>query len=115
MSRHDPSQFLVLLVVLATGAYLIMREGVLRYGSGGARETIYASPMVEDAEVRSDRPGRCSRSGMDLVPLAEARHGAIVHATAPATAVAEQDHGGHGTPVVTAQAATGAQTGGSTR
>ncbi len=34
----------------------------------------FACPMEEDAEVRSDKPGRCPKCGMNLVPLSQTKH-----------------------------------------
>lgn len=110
MSIRKLSLLLVVLILLAAGVLFLLPGGLFRRNEGGATGTIYACPMVEDAEVRSDRPGRCPKCGMDLVPLAETPHAGMVHATAPATTAAAQDHAGHGAPVATAPAATGAQT-----
>src|SRR5262245_17445636 len=64
------------------------------FPAGGAGEP-YACPMAEDAEVRSDGPGKCRKCGMDLVPLSKTEHGAMAHTARAEGPSGHAGHGGH--------------------
>jgi transcription initiation factor IIE alpha subunit len=40
-------------------------------------EKLYTCPMASHADVVSDRPGKCSKCGMDLVESSKVKHGKI--------------------------------------
>ncbi len=61
-------KLLGIIFVLAIGAHFIVPGGLVRLPPWTHTSTIYVCPMPEDAEVQSDRPGRCPKCGMDLVP-----------------------------------------------
>ena len=65
----------VLLLALAALGIGIMHPGGIRglFGVRAAPE-VYACPMVEDTEIRSDGPGKCPKCGMDLVPISRTEH-----------------------------------------
>jgi membrane fusion protein, copper/silver efflux system len=114
-----PRRFLAGLFVLlflvgaaAVGAHLLLPGGLPGLlGIKGAPE-LYTCPMVEDAEVRSDKPGKCPKCGMDLVPISETKHkgkkpgGPADPGTSPAPA-SGPEHAGHakmaGSPTPPAQ------------
>lgn len=76
----------VLLLAVAAVHFLVP-GGLLGLGKVAINEP-YGCPMVEDAEVRSDKPGRCPKCGMDLVPLSQTEHkGVVSGATTPKPAV----------------------------
>ena len=43
----------------------------------GLPKTLYTCPMASDADVVSDKPGKCPKCEMDLVPTATVSHGKI--------------------------------------
>jgi hypothetical protein len=45
------------------------------------RVTLYTCPMASDADVASDRPGKCPKCGMDLVPTGSVTHGKLAEET----------------------------------
>lgn len=69
-----------LLVVLflagatALGVHLLHPGGLPGLLGAQAVPEVYTCPMVQDAEVRSDKPGRCPKCGMDLVPISQTEH-----------------------------------------
>src|SRR5512139_2978225 len=79
MARSSKSLLCAVLVLLIGGglaaAHFLLPGGLpASLGLGPARPSEpYACPMPQDAEVRSDKPGRCPRCGMNLVPLSEAQ------------------------------------------
>jgi hypothetical protein len=40
-------------------------------------EKLYTCPMASHADVVSDKPGKCSKCGMDLVETTKVKHGKI--------------------------------------
>jgi hypothetical protein len=45
-----------------------------------ARPTLYTCPMAADADVVSDKPGKCPKCEMDLVPTSTVSHGKVAEA-----------------------------------
>jgi rubrerythrin len=45
--------------------------------SGNLPETLYTCPMASHADVVSDKPGKCSKCGMELVETSKVKHGKI--------------------------------------
>jgi membrane fusion protein, copper/silver efflux system len=67
--------FVALVLVLAgLGVHLLRPGGLQALLGAQAAQEVYTCPMVEDAEVRSDKPGRCPKCGMDLVPISQTEH-----------------------------------------
>lgn len=60
--------------------------------------TLYTCPMASDADVVSDKPGKCPKCEMDLVPTSSVKHGKVAEANwqkahpAGATAPSEHQH-----------------------
>ena len=59
----------------AAAAQLLLPGGLAGlFSTRSAPAELYGCPMAEDAEVRSEKPGRCPKCGMDLVPLSQTEH-----------------------------------------
>lgn len=78
MSFRKLTLLLLVLLLAATAVHFTLPGGLLGRGGGASGQEPYACPMEEDAEVRSDKPGRCPKCGMDLVPLSETDHKGVV-------------------------------------
>ncbi len=58
---------LLLLIVIGTGGYLLTSYGCARRQTQSSTEKVtYTCPM--HPEVKSDKPGKCPKCGMNLVP-----------------------------------------------
>ncbi len=75
--RHSPSMptwrsrglriALLLLITGGTGGYVLTSSGCARHQEQStAEETTYTCPM--HPEVKSDKPGKCPKCGMNLEP-----------------------------------------------
>src|SRR6266540_2715949 len=101
--NRSPVIWVLFATVLIAGASAVALHFTLPGGlpsllkPGSAGEP-YACPMVEDAEVRSNGPGKCPKCGMDLVPLSQTEHGGTAEAASvhPGRAEAPSGHAGHG-------------------
>ncbi len=64
----------VLLGGVAVGAHLLLPGGLPGLLGAQPAQEVYTCPMAQDAEVRSDKPGKCPKCGMDLVPISRTEH-----------------------------------------
>jgi Cu(I)/Ag(I) efflux system membrane fusion protein len=107
MKSFSPIAVLVLGLLLALGAL-----GVQFLHPGGwpdlvgarAAEEVYACPMAQDAEVRSDKPGKCPKCGMDLVPISQTEHkgkkpGGPADPAPSKAPAGKAEHAGHASPL----------------
>jgi membrane fusion protein, copper/silver efflux system len=97
-----PLALLALLSLAALGAHILHPGGLPDLLGAPATEEVYTCPMAEDAEVRSDGPGRCPKCGMDLVPISQTEHEGkkpgMTHPAPPPAPAGEAGHAGHANP-----------------
>ena len=103
---------LVVLLLAGVAAHFFVPGGILVRLGLVAPQEVYTCLMVQDAEVRSDKPGKCPKCGMDLVPISKTEHkgkkpGDPANPGAPTVPANGADHTGHakdaGSPTPPAQ------------
>jgi hypothetical protein len=60
---------LIACIALVVGAVLVLSGIAVQSSFAKAADVYYTCPMPEHADVVMDKPGKCPKCGMNLVPM----------------------------------------------